>query len=315
MDARRAGLIATRMLYFQTVAEKGSVRRAALDLSVAPSSISRCIAELEADIGALLFERIGRRLRLSSAGEILLHHARISQSHLSDALAYVEDLQGLKRGEARVAVIESVMRNLMLQQLDRFWARRPGIKVECSVGGSQDAFDGVAGGRFDLAIAFDTPVPLKAKKIAGAYLNLGLLVAPQHPLAGHRKVKLRDLQGERLLLADGSLTLGQTLRAALAKVNPAVTVRAVSNSIDTLLRLTEMGLGVTLQTRLGAEREIESGRLRFVPLDEPHLPPRELVMICRSEHQLAHGPAALATQLAAAFETLDERAGAGRLLP
>ncbi|WP_445682743.1 LysR family transcriptional regulator [Radicibacter daui] len=306
MDLRRTGLFSNRLIYFQAVAEKGSIRRAALELNVAPSSISRSLSELEADLGALLFERVGRRLRLSSAGEMLLHHARLSQNQLASGIAFIEDLQGLKRGEVKIAVIESVMRNLMLQELDRFWEHQPGIKVECFVTGSQDAFDGVAEGRFDLAIAFDTPVPVKARKIASAYLNLGVVLPPGHPLATQKKLRLRDLRDENLLLANPSLTLGQLLNQAIAQLGFDLKIRAISNSIDTLLHLAEMGHGITLQTRLGAESEIAAGRLAFIPLSEPGLKPRELVMICRSERQLPHGPVALATQLASRFETLDE---------
>tara|TARA_B100000378_G_scaffold157086_1_gene126489 strand:- start:257 stop:1186 length:930 start_codon:yes stop_codon:yes gene_type:complete len=306
MELRRLGLFSNRLIYFQAVAERGSIRRAALELNVAPSSISRSISDLETELGALLFERVGRRLRLSSAGEMLLHHARLSQRQLSSGFAFIKDLQGLKRGEVKIAVIESVMRNLMLQELDRFWRDQPGIRVESFVSGSQDAFDGVADGAFDLAIAFDTPVPVKARKIAGAFLNLGILLPPEHPLAHRKGLRLRDLQGENLLMANASLTLGQVLNQAFSKMGFDLRIRAVSNSIDTLLRLTEMGHGITLQTRLGAETEISSGRLYFVPLMEPELKPRELVMICRSEQQLPHGPSALAQQLSARFESIDE---------
>lgn len=306
MELKRLGLFSNRLIYFQAVAERGSIRRAALELNVAPSSISRSLSELEHELGTLLFERVGRRLRLSSAGEMLLHHARLSQRQLSSGIAFIEDLQGLKRGEVKIAVIESVMRNLMLQELDRFWKDQPGIRVESSVSGSQEAFEGVADGRFDLAIAFDTPVPVKARKIAGAFLNLGVLLPPGHPLARRKGLRLRDLQGESLLIAGTSLTLGQMLNGAFTRLGAELRIRAVSNSIDTLLRLTEMGHGLTLQTRLGAETEIGSERLCFVPLLEPGLKPRELVMICRSQQQLPHGPSALAHQLSARFVGLDE---------
>jgi DNA-binding transcriptional LysR family regulator len=78
MDARRLGLISTRLHYFQIVAQTGSIRRAAHLLNVAPSAISRSIINWAGSRRPLV-RRIRQRLRLTSA-EILVYHARITQS-------------------------------------------------------------------------------------------------------------------------------------------------------------------------------------------------------------------------------------------
>jgi len=89
MDSYRLGLVATRIHYFQLVARLGSIRQAALVLSVAPSSISRVIKQLEDELGTPLFERIRQRLKLTSAGELMLYHARVSTAELNRGV--VED--------------------------------------------------------------------------------------------------------------------------------------------------------------------------------------------------------------------------------
>src|SRR5258708_38950734 len=75
MDPYRLGLVATRIHYFQLVARLGSIRRAALVLRVAPSSISRVIKQLEEELGTPLFERQRQRPKLTSAGEFVLFYS------------------------------------------------------------------------------------------------------------------------------------------------------------------------------------------------------------------------------------------------
>ena len=97
MDPYRLGLVATRIHYFQLVARLGSIRQAALVLTVAPSSISRVIKQLEDELGTPLFERIRQRLKLTSAGELMLYHARVSTAELNRASSKINELHGLRR--------------------------------------------------------------------------------------------------------------------------------------------------------------------------------------------------------------------------
>ncbi|WP_312858697.1 LysR family transcriptional regulator [Rhizobium sp. G21] len=113
MDPFRLGLVATRIHYFQLVARLGSIRRAALALNVAPSSISRVLKQLEDELGTPLFERVRQRLKLTSAGELMLYHARASLGELNRACNEINELHGLHRGSLSVAVVESVARGLM----------------------------------------------------------------------------------------------------------------------------------------------------------------------------------------------------------
>ena len=92
MDPHRLGLVSTRLHYFQLVARAGSIRQVARALNVAPSSISRVIVQLEEDLGTKLFERARQRLRLTSAGELLLYRARLSLGELSRACTEVGEL-------------------------------------------------------------------------------------------------------------------------------------------------------------------------------------------------------------------------------
>ena len=306
MDPHRLGLVSIRLHYFQLVAKLGSIRRAAEILDVAPSSISRVVAQLESELGTPLFERVRQRLKLTSAGELLVYHGRSSVEELARACTEIDDLRGLRRGTVSVAVVESVARGLLPAVLDAFWERYPDITVVTRVVGSQQAFDAVADGACDIAVAFDVRAPRTAQRIEGAVLGMGALVPPDHRCARKREARLSDFTGERLLLSDASLSLGSSVEDAIARSFGDFRRRALTNSIGFMIDLAAQGVGVAFQTRVGAEREIASGALVFVPIRDAQLRPRKLLLISRAKTHMSEGAAALAKALAQMVEDLDE---------
>lgn len=310
MDPRQLGLIASRLQYFQAVVTYGSIRRASQFLNVAPSAISRSIRQMEEELGAPLFDRIRQRLKLTSAGETLAYHARSSHRELARACSFIEDLQGLRRGRISIVGVESAMRGMLPRALSAFWQRHPNVTVELRTAGSREAADAVGNGDCDLAIVFDTRVPASARRLASADVRLGALVKPDHAAAGLPGVRLRDFVDQRIMMADSSLSLGKWIEDATLQSGVVLQVRAVANSINELIDFTVNGDGVTFQTRVGVERELERGDLVFVPLLDRSLKPRKLTLIAAGHGQLPEAPASLAVMLTEAVSALDEKIGA-----
>jgi len=303
----RLGLVSARLQYFLSVVQFGSIRRAAQVLNVAPSAISRTIQHLEHELGAPLFERARQRLKLTSAGEILVYHAGASAAELDRARAFIDDLQGLRRGSVSIAVVESVARSLLPDVLTRFWARHSAVTIKVTTTGSQEAFAAVARGECDLAIAFDARLPKETQRLASASLQLGAVVPPQHHLAGRRGVRLREFAADRVILSDASLTLGSTIDAAMANSAVELNPIAVTNSIHLMTEIAARGRGVAFQTRVGVEGELARGDLVFIPLTDAMLRPRKLMLISRAKVHLPAGPAALAAMLTEAIQGVDGR--------
>jgi DNA-binding transcriptional LysR family regulator len=306
IDPYRLGLVATRIHYFQLVARLGSIRRAALVLRIAPSSISRVIKQLEEEFGTPLFERQRQRRKLTSAGELLLYHSRISTAELSRASSKINELHGLFRGTVSVAVIESAARGLLPRILAKFWAQHPDISVDIKVIGSQQACDAVAEGDCDLAVAFDVQVPRNVRRIATTSLSLGVLAKPGGRFAGKKELKLFNLSGERVILSDNSLMLGISVEEAFNRSLIELTCRSRTNSISLMIDMANMDLGIVLQTRVGIECEIANGTLIFVPLRDPKISPRRLMLLARPEKEMSDAALAFGALLAEAVEGLHE---------
>ncbi|WP_157015583.1 LysR family transcriptional regulator [Mesorhizobium xinjiangense] len=304
MDPYRLGLIATRAHYFQLVARLGSIRQASKALNVAPSSISRVIKQLEEELDTPLFERVRQRLRLTSAGELLLYHVRESYVDLNRAVTEINDLSGLRRGTVTVAVIESVARGILPDALEEFWQRHPEITVDTKVTSSQEAVNAVSEGSCDLAIAFDVRVPRNARRLASIAVPLGVIVPPDSHLAEREELRPFEISGERIILSDTSLSLAMSVDELFAGSMVEILRRARTNSIGLMIDLAKRGQGSILQTRVGVERETRSGELRFIPLRDPKLQPRRLMLMSRSKGEISEAASAFATSLSQRFEQL-----------
>lgn len=304
MDPHRLGLVSTRVHYFQLVARLGSIRQAALALNVAPSSVSRILRQLEEELGTPLFERVRQRLKLTSAGELMLYHARISLNELNRACNEINDLHGLHRGTVSVAVVESVARGLMPATLADFWSRHPAITVDAKVASSQQAVNAVAEGEADLAVVFDVRIPRTIRRLAVATLPLGVLALPGSALAARTELKLFDLASERVIVSDTSLSLGFSVEEAFNRSLVDLSRRSRTNSIGLMIDLAKRGLGTVLQTRVGIEEELAGGVLKFIPLSDSRLPPRKLMLVARSEKEMSDAASAMGKLLMQAVERL-----------
>jgi len=305
MEAHKLGLISSRLHYFQTVAQLGSIRGAAKALNVAPSAISRTVQALEEVLGLPLFERVRRRLKLTSAGEILVYHARASASELNQACSFINDLTGLRRGKITVSAVESITRGLLPEILAQFWERLPNVAVEVRTVGSSEALRLVAEGETELGIAFDTKAPRGTQRLAAASLSLGALLWPGHPLAGRKEVRLNDFSRERVFLSDATLALRSSIEGALLDSRIEFDPRAVTNSIDLMAKCVTSKLGVAFQTRVGVESELRRKELVFVPLRDPALRPRRMLLASRAKTFPTEPPALLARLLTASIGGLD----------
>ncbi len=305
MPLARIGLLSTRVHYFETVVRSGTVRAAALKLNVAPSSISRSIAQLEEALGTPLFERVRQRLKLTSAGEILIHHARMSGTELTEACELIDELKGLRRGTVNIAVVESAARGLLPDILAAFWRKFPDIVIEIRIMGSRQAFRAVIDGESDVALAFDDRDAKNGlSQVMAVSLDMGVLVPTDHRLARRKELRMRDLANDRILLSDSSLALAASIEDAMRHAFAEISPRSRTNSISVMTELTLHGCGVAFQTRVGVEKELAERKLVFLPLRDSRLRPRKLKLMVRTHARLSHAANALVDMIA---RNLDRR--------
>lgn len=237
----------TRLLeQFVAVAAEGSVTRAAERLWAAQSTVSAGIASLERSLGVRLFDRSGRRVVLTTAGEDLLPHART----VLDALDRMRDLATVDdadlRGRVRLGIFTSMDVVDLTGVLRRFRQRHPLVAVELmtSPTGTTGLVQDLVAGRLDLAY---TGLPAVSPGIVVEPLRempFRVFVAADHPLAGRRSVSLSELAAEPFIDTAHGFGNRMILDAALERLGIRRRIVAEMNDMPAVIRFASAGLGV-----------------------------------------------------------------------
>ncbi|MGY0060503.1 LysR family transcriptional regulator [Streptomyces sp. LZ34] len=187
-----------QMRYVIAVAETNSFTRAAERCLVVQSALSHQIARLERELGARLFERTSRRVRLTPAGAAFLPAARQCLDAAERAAAEVAAAVGEVRGRLAVGLIPTVAAVDIPGALRDFRQQYPHVRIGLRVGASEDLVEQVKEGAIDVAF-LGLPTTTRPQGVAAHELardRLVAVVAPDHPLADEPAVNLRRLSSE-----------------------------------------------------------------------------------------------------------------------
>jgi LysR family transcriptional activator of nhaA len=250
--------------YFSEVARRGSVALAARTLFVTPQTVSSQVQELEESVGQPLFERVGRRLLLTTAGQTALDYAN-SIFALSDELAQV--LRGGRKARSitlRIAATDSVPKLLTIMALQPVVERhRNELDLECREGTYADLLGQLAVGQLDAVLA-EAPVPANLARIleARALSESGMTFLASRPLAARLARKFpASLHGAPFLVGSApSSLLGQAIQAWFAHQGVRPHVAGHIDDSALLQGFAARGLGVaTVPTSIAKEVMRQSG--------------------------------------------------------
>ncbi|MGH9433875.1 MAG: LysR family transcriptional regulator, partial [Terriglobia bacterium] len=190
-----------QLRYFRAVARFRSFTRAAEHEHVAQPSLSQQIRKLEDDLGARLFNRLGRRITLTAFGERFLEHATRVLLELEGARQEIQEIQGLRRGSVSLGAIPTVAPFLLPRILKAFAASCPGITVKVREGLTASLLSHLADGELDLALL---TLPVRGEFTTRPLLEDRMLLAVPSSHAvwkrRPRRVAFRDVASEPLLL-------------------------------------------------------------------------------------------------------------------
>ncbi|MGX1885013.1 LysR family transcriptional regulator [Streptomyces sp. NPDC055287] len=237
-----------QMRYVVAVAETNSFTRAAERCLVVQSALSHQVARLERELGARLFERTSRRVRLTPAGAAFLPSARQCLDAADRAAAEVAAAVGEVRGRLAVGLIPSVAAVDIPGALRDFHQQYPDVRIGLRVGASEELVEQVKQGAVDVAF-LGLPTTARPQGVGAHELardRLVAVVAPDHPLAGGSAVDLRILSSEVFVdLPTGTAGRVQSDQAFSAAGLSRDVAFEVTNA-DFLARLVGKGLGIAM---------------------------------------------------------------------
>ena len=229
---------------FLAVAESGSFSRAAERIYLTQPAISKRIAALEKEIDARLFDRIGRGIHLTPAGEALLTRARNVLKELEDVKRGITNLSGSISGELLLATSHHIGLHRLPGLLKRFHETYTQVRLNLQFMDSEKACQGVARGDLELAVVTLPPkvaAPLKAEKIWDDPLDI--VVSPGHPLARELHVTMSRLLDYPAILPGPGTYTREIILNAFGRLRDRIQVGMATNYLEVLKMLAAIGLG------------------------------------------------------------------------
>lgn len=251
---------------FVAVVREGGFSKAGKVLFATQSTLSKSVKRLEEQLGLLLLERIGHRIRLTGAGEIVYRRATSMLLDREGLIVELNDLRGLKTGVLRLGF--SLGSSLLLaSQFARYRRRYPGISVHISVHGNRRLQELLLAGELDLATML-LPLP-RAFDWEDVYREpLVVLMSKDHPLAKEQKVRLKSLASSPFVLLEEDSAINAVILEACRRRGVTPRIEAQSRQIDFVVELVALGMGVAFLPRMLMERRHHPS-IRYAILDEP----------------------------------------------
>ena len=248
---------------FVAIVDAGGIHRAVARINLSQPAASRQINALEAALGIPLFDRIGRRLKLTAEGEGLL---RLGRRLLGEVEAFDERATALKKGETgilRVAATPQVIENTLAHFLGRYRRRYPGVEVQLVEEGGIAMPRRLEGGDVHLALMAVDDDRFGFRLL---YPVRGLaVVANEHRLGHRHTIEVAELADEPLLLLRSEFASREWFETAcrVARIRPRVLLE--SGAPHTSIALAAAGYGIAV---VPSTVVIPAGRVRGIPLME-----------------------------------------------
>ena len=271
--------------YFEAIAELGHMGRAAKVLHRTQPALTGCVRRLEDTLGTALFERVGRGIRLTSAGEALLARARSLRIASQDAVREIGDLGKGLAGLVRIGVVPTAGRFLLPPVFREMVKRAPGITLKAVVGHDDVLRKSMKAGELDLVVGFSArPEPdLVVHEILED--EVVVVAARNHPIF-RKRPRLKDLVDYRWVLGGPGVGTRQWLEHVFVSHGlPPPLVQIETNLILMLPPLIEQSHLLTF----GARRHLAASRghlWREVALKETTMR-RKFAVTYRSDRYLS----------------------------
>jgi len=252
-----------QLRYVCAIAETGSFSRAAERCQVAQPSLSQQVLKLEKDLGAKLFDRLGRSVRVTEAGRAFVPHARSILTQMETARSSVADKCADVRGSVSVGVIPTIAPYLMPRYTTAFAKKHPEAKLRIVEETTPVLVESLRDLSIDLAIL---ALPLRHKDLEIFPLctePLFAVLPRNHPLAGAESLALKDLRGESfVMLRDGHCFRDLSIAAcSRARVTPRIAFE--SGQFSSLFGMVAAGVGISLVPEMAIDRNADCRYVRL----------------------------------------------------
>jgi DNA-binding transcriptional LysR family regulator len=273
---------------FVEVARRRSVSRAAEALFVTQPALTARLQGLERNLGARLFVRTPRGMKLTEAGESFLPYAVRALDSLTDGRMQVNALERGGAGRLAIGAAPAVSTYVLPGLLKRFAQSHPRVEVRVRTGHSEEMLELVLREQVDVGLVR----ALQHRDISSTPLyedRLILVVDPEHPFAASGGIRLAEISGQQLILFDRTSSYHELTSALFRRAGISPNGVMELDNIDAAKKMVEQGFGVALLPHTSVADELAAGTLAEVAVQDAESVRREIVAIRRRDAGPATG--------------------------
>ena len=246
---------------FTEVAQQGSMIRAAAALHLTPPAVSMQIKQVESHVGLALFDRRGRQVSLSTAGEYFLVHAKRLLANLKEADNAMARFKRLEHGVLTIGIV-STAKYFVPHLLARFHEEHPGVDVRLRVVGNREQLvTMMQAGEVDLSVMGRPPKEIATRAESFAAHPLVFVCPPRHPLLDVGQPPVSALEGYAFIVREHGSGTRTAMEAFFAehRFEPRITMEMSSN--ETIKQAVMAGMGLSFLSLHTIGLEVRSGLL------------------------------------------------------
>jgi LysR family transcriptional activator of glutamate synthase operon len=274
-----------QLQYFVQVARMQHVTKAAEELHVAQSAVSRQIHRLEEELGVRLFMQRGRNVQLTPVGQLFLRRAESLLTDLDRAVTEIHEFLDPEVGEIRLGFPHSLGIHLVPQVVAAFRKLHPNVKFKFRQGMYPSLIRDVTEAEVDLA--FISPYPDKHEHVTGEIIlteELFAILPTNHRLAMEDSIKLSELKDDNFVLFSQGYSLRPIVWDACREAGFTPKIAFEGEETDTIRGLVAAGMGVSVLPEL-AMYKTSAMMPAVVKISEPNVT-RSIALIRRSGEKM-----------------------------
>jgi len=289
------------LITFLEISKQGSFSRAGQKLFRSQPAVSAQIRQLEHEYGHKLFDRVGKSVRLTDAGETLMEYAAKLLTLRNESLRAVADQSSSPRGTLAVGANEATCLYVLPEIFADYNKKYPSVQISIYRNFSHKVIEKIEDGTVDVGIV-TLPVKSPSLKVYSIFRDrLVLMVSPSNALADHKTVRTAEIAEQQLILPKTGF-MRQVMDKQFRPYRSRLHISMELPSVGMIKRFVAAGLGVTLMGESFARDEARAGKVKLIPISDMDIW-RELGLVYRRDRTLPRS--------AAAFITLVRQGAAG----
>jgi DNA-binding transcriptional LysR family regulator len=288
----------TSLRLFVAVCQEGNIARAAARECIAPSAVSRRVAEIEAAIGLPVIDRDARPIGVTAPGRAVFKHAQAIIGMIESLSAELSEFHSGAKGEVRLVANLGSILQFLPEDMAAFRRIFPEVRVMVEEQSSVEVLHTIEERGADIGICNAIDGMENVDQKAYRQDNLAVIVPRHHQLASASELSFRDVASEEFISPWYESTLSKQLVSAARDMNAELKITVRMNSVDAICRMVQVGLGISIVPAQIGELYKDTLDISVIPLTDAWAQ-RDLIIVYRKNNELSAAAKALVEFLSA----------------